>query len=66
MTTHLSSLDDDELIRRLSKAAKEMGAAILDSETGKANLKFKSMWDIDLGLAIEGPSGKAEVATIAS
>jgi hypothetical protein len=65
MTTDLDDLSDDELIHHFSKAAKEMGAAVLDSETGRANLKFQIMWDIDLVLRSRGREARLKLLTIA-
>jgi len=61
MTTDLNSLTEGELIRRFSKAAKEMGSTVLDSETGKANLKFQIMWDIDLVLRSRGREARLKL-----
>jgi hypothetical protein len=64
MTTELSELSklsDEELIERFSGAAKEMGAAVLDSAVGKANARFQTMWDIDQILRSRGPSSRLKL-----
>jgi hypothetical protein len=57
----LNALADDELIRRFSTAAKEMAAAVLDSDTNQANLKFQIMWDIDFALRSRGRDARLKL-----
>jgi len=61
VTTRLNTLDDNELIRRFSIAAREMGAAVLDSGTSAANKKFQIMWDVDLILRSRGKAARLKL-----
>ena len=59
MTNHkLAALDNEELINRFAIAAKQMGAAVLDSEVHKANRIFQVMGDIDLVLRSRGTEAR--------
>src|SRR5438874_2492016 len=61
MESDLNRLTDGELIQRFSNAAKEMGAAVVDSEIAKANLKFEIMWNVDAILRSRGREARLKL-----
>jgi hypothetical protein len=61
VTIRLETLGESDLVQRFSDAAKEMGAAVLDSEVPKANRKFRIMREIDLILRSRGQSARLKL-----
>jgi hypothetical protein len=59
--TYLHGLTEEELVGRFSKAAKQMGLAVLGSSVGKANASFQVMWDIDMALRSRGRSARLQL-----
>ena len=65
MTWHGSNdLTDDELIREFAKASQEMGMAVLDSETRRANRIFDQMEAIESALRARGLASRMKLASL--
>ena len=60
----LADLDNDALVERFVAAAKQMGMAVLDHETRKANRIFQIMWDIDLVLRSRGREARLKLVPL--
>ena len=63
-TSTLDNLSDDELIDRFAIAAKERGAAVLDSETRRANRMFDRMRAIDTVLRARGRGARMKLVRL--
>ena len=59
--SNLDRLGDDELINRFALAAKQMGAAVLDSETRRANRMYDVMRAIDAVLRLMGMNARLKL-----
>jgi hypothetical protein len=55
------NLSDEELVDCFATATKQMGAAVLDSETGEANRIFDVMWSIDATLRSRGKDARLKL-----
>ena len=60
----LLDLDSDALVDRFVAVAKQMGMAVLDHETRKANRVFQIMWDIDLVLRSRGKEARLRLVPL--
>ena len=60
----LKDLNDAELATRFAGAGRQMGSAVLDSETGKANRIFQYMEDIDEVLRSRGNGSRLSLAPL--
>ena len=56
-----NNLSDEELVNRFATAAKQMGAAVLDSRTRQANRIFDIMWSIDATLRSRGKEARLKL-----
>jgi hypothetical protein len=62
MTRHnLDALSDEELVTRFAEAAKQRGAAVLDSATRRANRIFRHMWSINNELRFRGKAARLKL-----
>jgi hypothetical protein len=60
----LDNLSDDELVHRFAEAAKERGAAALDSEVRLANRMFYYMRNIDSELRSRGLESRRKLVSL--
>jgi hypothetical protein len=60
-TPNFDRMTDEQLTVSSAAAAKERGAAVLDSETRRANRMFDRMWAIDKVLRARGRDSRLEL-----
>jgi hypothetical protein len=61
MIGDLNYLSDDELIEQFGTIAKELGAAVLDSENRKINQTIRRMWAIEDLLRARGSESRMKL-----